>query len=176
MALPDRGIIDRVEGGSLHIDPFEKDNIEPASLDLRLGRDHKKVHGIANNSVESGDDLVYTPIGSDDLLIRPGGFILSTTLERFEFPDDLAARVIGRSSMGRLGLSVHQTAGFIDPGFRGQITLELSNVGPAPIHMEAGDRVCQIIFERVEPSADKTYGHEGSHYQDQTGATPSRKL
>ena len=178
MILSDADIIERVGQDELVIEPYEEDNVEPASVDLRLGGDFKIPERRRSNeyralSLDEYDDHVeYYDIGGS-VEIERGGFVLATTKERVELPDDLVAKVLGRSSLGRLGISVHQTAGYIDPGFEGQITLELSNHGPAPIRLEEGQRICQIVFTRLSSQALKPYGHEGSQYQNQSGATPS---
>lgn len=174
MVLSDGDIIERIGYNSLTIEPYDESNVEPASVDLRLGHDHKLVRasGIVDASSEDDDALVYDSMESP-LVIHPEQFILTTTLERVEIPDDMVAHVLGRSSLGRLGISVHQTAGYIDPGFEGQITLELSNHGPAPVSLEPGQRICQIVFEELSSSALRLYGHEGSQYQNQSGATIS---
>lgn len=180
MVLSDIDIIDRIANGYLVIDPYEEDNVEPASVDLRLGDDHKLVrskyipdgNSIVDPSTEANDELIYDELESP-LIVSPGAFILTTTLERVEIPDDMVAHVLGRSSLGRLGISVHQTAGYIDPGFKGQITLELSNHGPAPVKLRPGDRIGQIVFEELSSPAINPYGHEKSQYQNQSGATIS---
>lgn len=180
MVLSDRDIRDRIENGNLVIEPYEPDNVEPASVDLRLGSDHKFVgkddsvfEPIVDAESGTDDGLVYENIDESPLLVPPETFILTTTLERVEIPDDLVAHVLGRSSLGRLGISVHQTAGYIDPGFNGQITLELSNHGPAIVSLSPGQRICQIVFEELSSPAAEPYGHEKSQYQGQRGATES---
>jgi len=176
MVLSDIDIIERIGQGDLTIEPYEEDNVEPASVDLRLGEDHKLVgREYQSRPVDAsgdGEGLRYEELESP-LVVAPGSFILTTTLERVEIPDDLVAHVLGRSSLGRLGISVHQTAGYIDPGFKGQITLELSNHGPAPVSLSPGQRICQIVFEELSSPALEPYGHEKSQYQNQSGATKS---
>jgi dCTP deaminase len=175
MVLSDIDIIERIGQDDLSIEPYEESNVEPASVDLRLGEDHKLVRaekGIVDAGGEDDDVLVYDELESP-LIVSPGTFILTTTLERVEIPDDLVAHVLGRSSLGRLGISVHQTAGYIDPGFEGQITLELSNHGPAPVSFSPGQRICQIVFEELSSPALNPYGGEDSQYQNQSGATVS---
>lgn len=176
MVLSDIDIIDRIEDGSLVIDPCERDNIEPASVDLRLGDDHKLVRRGQNyrpiDPDSDGGQLQYDDLESP-LIVSPNQFILTTTLERVEIPDDMVAHVLGRSTLGRLGISVHQTAGYIDPGFKGQITLELSNHGPAPVLLKPGYRIGQIVFEELSSPAIRPYGHDKSQYQNQSGATES---
>jgi len=169
MVLSDVDIIERIGNDLLVIDPYEEDNVEPASVDLLLGSGFKRV--VQTDEWDTGAyDFVET---DESVLIDPGEFVLATTKERVEIPDDIVAHVLGRSSLGRLGISVHQTAGYIDPGFEGQITLELSNHGPAPVRLHADDRICQIVFEELSSPALEPYGHDGSQYQGQRGATES---
>lgn len=176
MVLSDGDIIQRIGQGDLTITPYEEENVEPASVDLRLGEDHKLVRReYQSRPIDAsgeGEGLQYDKLESP-LIVAPGSFILTTTLERVKIPDDMVAHVLGRSSLGRLGISVHQTAGYIDPGFTGQITLELSNHGPAPVSLSPGQRICQIVFEDLSSPAMEPYGHNGSQYQDQSGATIS---
>lgn len=175
--LSDADIIERIGNGSLTIDPYEESNVEPASVDLRLGDEFLKVRtpvGPATRvtvPLDGDDPLVYAVAEETPVLLEPGELILATTRETVALPDDLTAQVLGRSSLGRLGVSVHQTAGFIDPGFEGQITLELSNHGPAPVELTPGRRICQIVFSELSSPALRPYGHEGSQYQGQDGPT-----
>ena len=178
MVLSDTGIRSHISAGNLTIDPYEADNVEPASVDLRLGSDFKKAQ---HNSIQASrvvslsDDSETLPWKdvTDSVVIEPGEFVLATTKERVELSNNLVAHVLGRSSLGRLGISIHQTAGYIDPGFNGEITLELSNHGPSPVELRADDRICQIVFEELSTPASNPYGHEGSQYQNQSDATPS---
>jgi dCTP deaminase len=176
MVLSDRNILRRIENGSIVVDPFEEENIEPASLDLRLGNDFKVVEEDFMGRVDVGadtiDGLSYEEV-EEQIMVYPEQFVLATTKEKISLPSDVVAEVLGRSSLGRLGISVHQTAGFIDPGFEGQITLEISNHGPAPVTLREGARICQIVFSKLLSPAMEPYGHEGSQYQNQSGATPS---
>jgi dCTP deaminase len=178
MVLSDADIIERIGQDELIIEPYEEDNVEPASMDLRLGEGFKRVvqtdkwRTIDTHSPQDTD--AYDCIESEtSVRIEPEDFVLATTKERVEIPDDMVAHVLGRSSLGRLGISIHQTAGYIDPGFDGQITLELSNHGPAPVVLHSDDRICQIVFEELSSPALHPYGHEGSQYQHQSGATES---
>lgn len=176
MVLSDIDIIERIGQGSLTIEPYKENNVEPASVDLRLGEQFQR--GIPRRSTgvdlaDSNGNEIYWKTIWDGIEICPGDFVLATTKERVEIPDDLVAHVLGRSSLGRLGISVHQTAGYIDPGFKGQITLELSNHGPAPVSLSPGQRICQIVFEELSSPALEPYGHEKSQYQNQSGATES---
>lgn len=177
MVLSDTEILKRIENGSLDISPLDTSNIEPASVDLRLGRDHKLVTSLGDSNPVDVSSASNTPqyeeLQPSPLIVPPGEFILTTTMERVTIPRNLVATVVGRSSLGRLGISVHQTAGFVDPSFCGQITLELSNHGPSAVKLEPGHRICQIVFEEVTGDVDEEYGHSGSNYQNQSGATPS---
>lgn len=183
MVLSDRDILRRVRtqssSGELVIEPFEKDNVEPASVDLRLGEDFKRPRRVLNKklhepiTLDADEKQLQMEEMSGSVELKREDFILATTKERVEIPDDMVAHVLGRSSLGRLGISVHQTAGYIDPGFTGQITLELSNHGPAPITFKEDQRICQIVFEELSSPALHPYGHEGSQYQEQSGATRS---
>jgi dCTP deaminase len=192
MVLADVDIRSRIENGSIGVEPYDETNVEPASLDLTLGDDfvklvpnmvgeehsrsvkpYPKPVSLTDDSKSPEDLITHRTIDERPVLIRPGDLLLATTREYVDVPDDLTAQVLGRSSLGRLGVSVHQTAGFIDPGFSGEITLELSNNGPAPVELEEDLRVCQIIFNELSQTAANPYGHEGSNYQDQTGATES---
>lgn len=175
MVLSDQDIKRRIEDGSLVIDPYSEDAVEPASVDLHLGDEFKVAQQADIGIVDAarGDDssIGYQEVGH--YTVYPETLVLATTKERVEIPDDMVAHVLGRSSLGRLGLSVHQTAGYIDPGFNGEITLELSNHGPLPVRLDEGLRICQIVFEELSSEAEEPYGHEGSQYQEQSGATPS---
>jgi len=178
MILSDVDIKERIDSGDIIIDPYDSSNVESASIDLRLGRDWKIVRRGGANIVDTRDDsggLSYTQ-KSGTVFLQPVELVLATTLEYIELPDDIAAHVIGRFTLGRIGVSIHQTAGFIDPGFRGEITLEMSNLGPATVKLYEGQRICQIVFTQLTSSAEEPYGHDGSQYQNQSGATESGML
>ena len=182
MILSDRDIRRRLEKGDLKVEPLDDPElqIQPASIDMRLGNEflefeRSNIPCIHPESEEETDEYTRRRVveNGDDYVLHPGDFVLGTTYETVEIPDDLVAHVLGRSSLGRLGISVHQTAGYIDPGFKGQITLELSNHGPAPVSLSPGQRICQIVFEELSSPALEPYGHEKSQYQNQSGATES---
>jgi len=170
--------------GELVIDPPPEDiQFQPASLDLRLGNEFFVFHR------PLGRPEVIQPIDPEegfpekwgerivaDEFVLVDDFILATTLETVRVPADWVARVEGRSSLGRLGLIVHATAGFVDPGFEGQITLEMFNLNPRPIRLRAGMRICQLAFETMSGPPARPYGHPElrSKYQGQRGVTPSR--
>ncbi len=176
MVLSDVDIIERIGNDELVIEPYDEGNVEPASVDLRLGEDFRIAdvgYSVPIDLEEMHGGEIHWDKQSDSIEICPGDFVLATTMERVEIPASLVAEVLGRSSLGRLGISVHQTAGYIDPGFQGEITLELSNHGPVPITLHKGQRICQIVFKTLTSPALNPYGHEGSQYQNQSGATPS---
>lgn len=160
--LSDGAIRWKIGAGDLRVTPFPFDQaFQPASLDIKLGDVEKKPCSCAL-CVEDGEVRWR---------ILPGDFILATTLDYIELPNDLAARVEGKSSLGRLGLAVHITAGFIDPGFKGNITLELKNLGNEEIMLRRGQYVAQLSFHQLSAPAQRPYGSPGlnSHYQGQTG-------
>ena len=169
--LSDRDIINRIENGSLDIDPFNHIDVEPASVDVHLGDTFVRLEGGDIDLLH--DETIDRVEVEPPVTLSPGDFILGTTAERFSIPNDLTAQILGRSSLGRLGVSVHQTAGFIDPGFSGQVTLEFSNHGPSPVILRPGLRIAQIVFTEVSSPSARPYGHAESQYQGQTGATPS---
>jgi len=172
--LSDQDIIERVESGEIIIEPYKESNVEPASVDIRLGTSFMEpIETERIIDTREDDSQPYREFSADDIVIEPGDSILATTHENVEIPDDLCVSADGRSSLGRLFVSVHQTAGFCDPGFSGEITLELTNENPNAIRLYAGDRVCQLIFKELTSPAKNPYGHEGSQYQNQSGATES---
>lgn len=182
MILSDYSIIKRLESGSLALSPEPStDQFQPASLDIRLGRDfvffNSGVGCILDARGESKHTIseVSIPDGGS-ITIDPGEFVLGTTLERITMPDDLVARVEGRSSIGRLGLTVHVTAGFIDPGFEGTITLEIANLNKHPIRIYAGMRIAQLAFQSMTTPSELPYGSKlgNSKYQGQSSVTTSR--
>lgn len=156
--------------------------IGPSSVDLRLGYSFGILNTRKVELVDTKDMAKYQRYireekhGADEgVIIHPGEFILGSSLETIRIPNDLVARVEGRSSYGRLGIVVHATAGFCDPGFEGQITLEMQNLGNAPVKLYPEDRVCQIVFETMTSEATTPYGEKtDSKYQDQRGATGSK--
>ncbi|HPU43936.1 MAG TPA: dCTP deaminase [Dictyoglomaceae bacterium] len=183
MILSDRDIKSYIQEGKLIIDPIDnpKSQIQPSSIDLRLGNTflHFKVEGRAfiDPTKDSLQDLMGTIEVEDGkpFFLRPGEFVLGTTIETIKLPEDLVARVDGRSSLGRLGVIVHATAGYVDPGFCGQITLELSNINHVPIALYPGMRICQISFYTLtSPAETPYYKKEGSKYQNQKGPTASK--
>ncbi len=181
MVLSDRSIREEMASGRLRIEPLSDDALQPSSVDLRLDRlfrvfkkgERKQID--VREPCDDCTELVTVDEGKP-FVIRPGEFVLANTLETITLPDDLVARLDGRSSLGRLGLLVHATAGYVDPGWSGKLTLELSNVSPMPIAVYPGMKVCQISFLRLSTPVDRPYGSPGlgSKYQGQQEPTPSR--
>ncbi|MBM9462414.1 dCTP deaminase [Aeromicrobium sp. YIM 150415] len=181
MLLSDRDIMAQIDGGRVALDPFEPTMIQPSSIDVRLDRlfrvfdNHKYPH--IDPAADQSD--LTRPVeveGEDAFVLHPGEFVLGSTYEYVTLPDDIAARLEGKSSLGRLGLLTHSTAGFIDPGFGGHITLELANVATLPIKLYPGMKIGQLCFFQLSSAAEHPYGSEkyGSRYQGQRGPTPSR--
>ncbi len=184
MILSDADILKRLEVGELVIDPIDDFDlqIQPASVDLRLGEEflefqRANIPCIHPEREQEVDEYVTETVveEGEEFILHPGDFVLGTTHERVEIPPDLIAHVEGRSSLGRLAVVVHATAGLCDPGYRGQITLELSNLGTAPVALTPGMRISQLTFTELTSPADRPYGADrGSKYQDQTGPQASR--
>jgi dCTP deaminase len=168
--------------GRIVIEPLVEGHIQPASVDVRLDATFLAFRRHTTSDIDpwqTNDNLmerVTVPEG-DPFILHPGEFVLGTTLERLTLPDDIVARIEGKSSLGRLGLLIHATAGFIDPGWTaGQITLELSNVAPLPIRLWPGMKIAQLSFMQMDGPAEFPYGHPslGSKYQGQSGPVASR--
>jgi dCTP deaminase len=184
MILSDTDIRRRLDVGDLVVEPLDDPElqIQPASVDLRLGREflefeRTNIPCIHPDSEQEVDEYVAETVidANAEFILHPGDFVLGTTKERVEIPPDLLAHVEGRSSLGRLAVVIHATAGVVDPGYRGQITLELSNLGTAPVALRPGMRVSQLIFTELKSPAERPYGSErGSKYQDQRGPQASR--
>lgn len=181
--LSDRDILAEIDSGRLSLDPFVPEMIQPSSIDVRLDRffrvfeNHKYPH--IDPSIEQSDlTRMVEPEGDEPFILHPGEFVLASTYEVISLPDDLASRLEGKSSLGRLGLLTHSTAGFIDPGFSGHVTLELSNVATLPIKLWPGMKIGQLCVFRLSSPAAHPYGSEkyGSRYQNQRGPTPSRSF
>jgi dCTP deaminase len=181
MILSDRTIREELESGRIVIDPLDEASIQPSSVDLRCDgifrvfRNHTS--RVIDVKVDQRDLTELVEIDEEDsFILHPGEFVLGSTLERVAVPDDLVARIEGKSSLGRLGLLIHSTAGFIDAGFDGHITLELSNVANLPITIYPRMKIGQISFLRMTTPAAHPYGSTGtgSKYQGQRGPTPSR--
>ena len=181
MILSDRTIREELEAGRIEIDPLLPNSIQPSSVDLhvdryfRVFRNHTMSHIDVKQNLEDLTELVEIA-EEDPFMLHPGEFVLGSTLERVALPTDLVARLEGKSSLGRLGLLIHSTAGFVDAGWDGQLTLELSNVANLPITLYPGMKIGQISFIRMTTPADVPYGSAavGSKYQGQRGPRPSR--
>ena len=179
--LSDGTIRDLVESGRITIDPWDPSMVQPASVDVRLGNSFRVFH---NHQIQA-IDLSDPPSGltehvhvEDDqpFVLHPGEFVLGRTIEVVAIPDDIVCRIEGKSSIGRLGLIVHATAGFVDPGFSGSLTLEITNFNSVPIVLRPGLPVAQLSFMALDKAAERPYGHPelGSHYHGQVDATESR--
>ncbi|MFC3892512.1 dCTP deaminase [Lentzea rhizosphaerae] len=181
MLLSDQDLRKEVESGRLVLDPFDVEMLQPSSIDVRLDRFFRVFNNTRYTHIDPAqqqDDLtslVETPDG-EPFVLHPGEFVLGSTYEMVTLPDDLAGRLEGKSSLGRLGLLTHSTAGFIDPGFSGHITLELSNVANLPITLHPGMKIGQLCLFKLSSPAEHPYGSKqaGSRYQGQRGPTPSK--
>ncbi|MEU3646532.1 dCTP deaminase [Lentzea sp. NPDC034063] len=181
MLLSDQDLRKEVESGRLALDPFDVEMLQPSSIDVRLDRFFRVFNNTKYTHIDPAQQqdeltsLVETPEG-EQFVLHPGEFVLGSTYEMVTLPDDLAGRLEGKSSLGRLGLLTHSTAGFIDPGFSGHITLELSNVANLPITLHPGMKIGQLCLFKLSSPAEHPYGSKqaGSRYQGQRGPTPSR--
>ena len=184
MILSDHTIREEIKAGRIVLDPFDEGMVQPASVDVRLDHyfrvflNHTMPVIDVKQNLEELTRLAEIDVSDPDrtFVLHPGEFVLGSTFERVALPDDTVARIEGKSSLGRLGLLIHSTAGFIDPGFDGHITLELSNVASLPITLYPGMKIGQISFLRMTTPADVPYGtgELKSKYQGQRGPTPSR--
>jgi dCTP deaminase len=177
----DRTIRESIDSGLIQIDPYEPSHVQPSSVDLRVGSEFRVFVNHRYSQIDPRDpqpDLTQLiEVGpGEPFMLHPGEFVLGSTLERVKLGDEVVARLEGKSSLGRLGLLIHSTAGFIDAGWDGRITLELSNVATLPIAIHPGMKIGQISFYRMTTPADVPYGSPGlgSKYQGQTGPTASR--
>lgn len=170
MILSDRTLFKMLEAGTLSITPLDKEQVQPASVDIRLGNTFSIVEDLSTGIITLKDEVRYKTINTDTYILLPGQFVLATTMEYVSLPDNLTAFVEGRSSLGRLGLFI-QNAGWVDPGFQGEITLELFNANRCAIELKAGRRVGQLVFAEMDDTALKPYNGK---YQGQKGATGSR--
>ena len=183
MLLSDRDIRAEIAAGRVGCEPFTESMIQPSSVDVRLDKffrvfeNHK--YSVIDPSIEQ-PDLTREVIaeGDEPFILHPGEFVLASTYEVITLPDDIAGRLEGKSSLGRLGLLTHSTAGFIDPGFSGHITLELSNVANLPVKLFPGMKIGQLCLIKLSSPAEHPYGSEkyGSRYQGQRGPTASRSF
>lgn len=183
MLLSDRDILAEIKAGRVSCEPFHEAMIQPSSVDVRLDKyfrvfeNHK--YSVIDPSIEQSE-LTREVIadGDEAFILHPGEFVLASTYEVITLPDDIAGRLEGKSSLGRLGLLTHSTAGFIDPGFSGHITLELSNVANLPVKLFPGMKIGQLCLIKLSSPAEHPYGSEkyGSRYQGQRGPTASRSF
>ncbi|MGO1971931.1 MAG: dCTP deaminase [Propionibacteriaceae bacterium] len=181
MLLSDRDIRAEIDAGRVALDPYAEEMIQPASVDVRMDRffrvfeNHRYPHiDPAQEQPELTREVAPEP--GEPFILHPGEFVLASTYEVVTLPNDVAARLEGKSSLGRLGLLTHSTAGFIDPGFSGHVTLELSNMATLPIKLWSGMKIGQLCFFRLSSASEFPYGSEkyGSRYQGQRGPTASR--
>lgn len=181
MVLSDRTIREEIESGRIAFDPYDPELIQPSSVDVRVDRSFRVFHNARHpyidvrKRMEDLTELVTVP-DEEPFILHPGEFVLGQTLERVRLPDDVVARLEGKSSLGRLGLLIHSTAGFVDAGWDGHLTLELSNVANLPITLYPGMKIGQISFLQMTTPAEHPYGsvEVGSKYKGQGGPTPSR--
>lgn len=181
MVYSDRTIREAIRAGRIVIEPFDAGMVQPSSVDLRCDStfrvfENHKYPLIDPKAPQEDLTIAVTATAEQPFILHPGEFVLGSTLEVVGLADDVVARLEGKSSLGRIGLLIHSTAGFIDPGFRGQVTLELSNVANLPIAIYPGMKIGQISFYQLSTPAEHPYGSAaaGSKYQGQTGPTPSR--
>ena len=182
MLLSDRDLKAEIAAGRVALDPFDPGMVQPSSVDVRLDRyfrvfeNHRYPH--IDPAEEQPDLTRLVEADEEAFILHPGEFVLASTYEVVTLPDDIAGRLEGKSSLGRLGLLTHSTAGFIDPGFSGHVTLELSNVATLPIKLWAGMKIGQLCLFRLSSPAEHPYGSAvyGSRYQGQRGPTPSRSF
>jgi dCTP deaminase len=181
MILSDGDIRRELADGRIVIDPFDERDVQPSSVDLHVDRRFRVFANTRYPYIDVREPMpdlteLIEVTGDDPFILHPGEFVLGSTLERVAIPDDLVARLEGKSSLGRLGLLIHSTAGYVDPGWDGYLTLELSNVANLPITIYAGMKIGQISFFRLSSPAEIPYGSKEtrSKYQGQRGPTPSR--
>jgi dCTP deaminase len=181
--LSDRDLRTEIESARVAVDPYDPTMIQPSSIDVRLDRlfrvfeNHRYPH--IDPSIEQPElTRLVEPDADEPFILHPGEFVLGSTYEVVTLPDDIAGRLEGKSSLGRLGLLTHSTAGFIDPGFSGHVTLELSNVATLPIKLWPGMKIGQLCLFRLSSPAEHPYGSSvyGSRYQGQRGPTPSKSF
>ncbi len=179
MILSDRTIREEIDAGRIVIDPFDPSCVQPSSVDLHVDNQFRVFansrYPYIDVKEEMPDLTELVEVKPDEpFILHPGEFVLGSTAERIGIPNDLVARLEGKSSLGRLGLLIHSTAGYVDPGWDGYLTLELSNVANLPITLYPGMKIGQISFFKLTTPADVPYGAAGNKYQGQRGPTPSR--
>jgi dCTP deaminase len=181
--LSDRDIRAEIDGGRVRLQPYDEAMVQPSSIDVRLDKYFRLFDNHKYAFIDPAEDqpdlthLIEVP-RDEPFILHPGEFVLGSSFEVVTLPDDLAARLEGKSSLGRLGLLTHSTAGFVDPGFSGHVTLELSNVATLPIKLWPGMKIGQLCFIRLSSPTENPYGSAkyGSRYQDQRGPTASRSF
>lgn len=173
MILSDKTILEKIKQKEITITPNPTmEQIQPSSIDLRLGNEFLLPHIDVPIDVKNGSPH-YEKVNCNILQLPPKSFVLGTTIEKIRLPPNLIGRVEGRSSIGRLGVTIHITAGFIDAGFEGQITLEIANLSNSTIYLYENMRICQIVFEEIDSVPNRVYGEAGNKYQNQEGVTGS---
>lgn len=183
MLLSDKDIKLEIASGRVKLEPYSEDMVQPASVDIRLDRffrtfENHKYQFIDPRQDQQDMTRLVEVDAKEPFVLHPGEFVLGSTFEVVTLPEDIAARVEGKSSLGRLGLLTHATAGFIDPGFSGHVTLELSNVSNLPVTLWPGMKIGQLCFIKMSSASEHPYGSNvyGSRYQNQRGPTPSRSF
>lgn len=183
MLLSDRDILAQIDSGQIALDPWEPAMLQPSSIDVRLDRYFRVFENHRYPHIDPAEDQAdltrqVEPEGDEPFILHPGEFVLGSTYEAVTLPADIAARVEGKSSLGRLGLLTHATAGFVDPGFSGHVTLELANVATLPIKLYPGMKIGQFCFFQLTSPSEHPYGSQryGSRYQGQRGPTASKSF
>jgi len=178
MIISDKDLKERVKRGDLKIEPYDPACVQPSTYDLHLGGEFRVFSSHKMTHIDLREKSSMTEIVKADrkhgFVLHPGEFVLGSTEEVFKIPNDVAAKLEGKSSLGRLGLVVHATAGYIDPGFRGQITFEMSNMNMVPMVLYPGMKVAQICFFMMSSRVERPYGKAGNKYQGQMGPTESK--
>jgi dCTP deaminase len=181
--LSDHTLREEIAAGRIVVEPYDDQMVQPSSIDVRLDRYFRVFLNHTMPVIDVKKDLeeltrLVEIDGEDPFVLHPGEFVLGSTFERVAVPDDMVARIEGKSSLGRLGLLTHSTAGFIDPGFSGHVTLELSNVATLPIKLWPGMKIGQLCFFRLSSASERPYGSAeySSRYQGQRGPTASRSF
>ena len=181
MLLSDKDIRAEIGSGRVVLAPYDDAMVQPSSVDVRLDRFFRVFENHRYPFIDPAEEQpdltrAVEPVGDEPFILHPGEFVLASTYEVVTLPDDVAARLEGKSSLGRLGLLTHSTAGFIDPGFSGHVTLELSNVATLPIKLWPGMKIGQLCFFQLSSAAENPYGSaaSGSRYQGQRGPTQSK--
>jgi len=182
VVLSDKSIREQLEAGRIEIDPYDPALLQPSSVDVRVDRYFRVFRNsrypFIDVKAEQEDLTEMVEVDDEPFILHPGEFVLGSTFELVTLPDDIAARLEGKSSLGRLGLLTHSTAGFVDPGFSGHVTLELSNVATLPIKLWPGMKIGQLCFIRTSSPVENPYGSGpyGNRYQGQRGPTASRSF